>query len=593
MSAARVLYVIAHPDDEDPYTLTYLARARGCHVALFSLTRGEGGMNALGDEAEEALGFLRTHELLAAARRYGVAEVLLASAFDYGYSRRLEEAAARWDEEVLIAEAVEAIRRVRADVVVSRFAEEDDREHAHHRFAARVARRAASAAGLPALFGGEQSTSDVPPHIRAAAEDGYLCHRSQVPGRLLVGRDRPVVYRDAAGAGRILDGITSVAATATAADTAAAAPADTAAAAPAAAAARLPCSRADPADAMVLWRRPSWRLRPLVDQPAPAVLVDAAPRVLWVPPGGVATLRIAARGRPRQTIDLRVRAGGLVAPERAPVSLHGDGDGDGRGEAAIDLSAPPGAATRGVVTLWLPDGSPALRLRSMPAPIPPMLEEVRAAFFTHPVAVAPAGPVGYIPGTGDGVPAALALLGVEVRELSAPIALDRLATLIIGLRAYEVTPALRDAAGAIAAFCRAGGHAVVLAQTPPFDPAIDAPLPGELPLEAEEACEEDAPAELAPGDPLTERPNRLGPADLEGWIEQRGSRFWSRWDGGLAPLVELGDPGRPRQRGAWLSGRVGRGRYTYCALALHRQLPHAVPGAYRILANLVSAAPPR
>jgi hypothetical protein len=86
------------------------------------------------------------------------------------------------------------------------------------------------------------------------------------------------------------------------------------------------------------------------------------------------------------------------------------------------------------------------------------------------------------------------------------------------------------------------------------------------------------------------RPNRITAADFEGWIEQRGSKFWSTWDSAYTPLIATHDLDQPPQRGGWLSARYGAGRYTYFAYALHRQLPYGVPGAYRLLANLLSAS---
>jgi hypothetical protein len=106
---------------------------------------------------------------------------------------------------------------------------------------------------------------------------------------------------------------------------------------------------------------------------------------------------------------------------------------------------------------------------------------------------------------------------------------------------------------------------------------------------AEETAEEDAPVEiLAPENLLLTWPNRITPPDFAGWVEQRGSKFFSDWDKSYTPLVSTHDKDQPAQRGVWLTAKSGRGHYTYCALALHRQLPYGVPGAYRLLANLLS-----
>jgi hypothetical protein len=116
-----------------------------------------------------------------------------------------------------------------------------------------------------------------------------------------------------------------------------------------------------------------------------------------------------------------------------------------------------------------------------------------------------------------------------------------------------------------------------------------APFPAQLPPEAEEISEEDAPVEMvAPDHPLLNYPNKITPADFGGWIEQRGSKFFSRWDAAYRPVVSSHDQGQEPQLGGWLTAPSGKGHYTYFAYALHRQLPYGVPGAYRLLANLVS-----
>lgn len=131
---------------------------------------------------------------------------------------------------------------------------------------------------------------------------------------------------------------------------------------------------------------------------------------------------------------------------------------------------------------------------------------------------------------------------------------------------------------------------VVLYNTPEFVPAQHAPYPGELPNNAEEVSEQQAPVEiLEPGHPFFTRPNRITAADFDGWIEQRGSKFFSSWDDRYTALVSSHDQGQAPQRGGWLTARYGAGTWTYMAYALHRQVPYGVPGAYRILANLIAA----
>lgn len=201
--------------------------------------------------------------------------------------------------------------------------------------------------------------------------------------------------------------------------------------------------------------------------------------------------------------------------------------------------------------------------------------------------------VGFVVGAGDRVPEALAALGAEVRllddEALAGGPLDRFDAVVLGTRAYAFRPALHGANDRLLDFARGGGHLIVLYNTDELVPAEHAPFPGVLPRRSEEVSEEDAPvAILAPDHPLLTRPYRIGPADFAGWVEQRGSKFWSGWDARYTPLFETNDAGQAPQRGGALTAAVGEGRYTYFAYALHRQLPEAVPGAFRLLANLVS-----
>jgi LmbE family N-acetylglucosaminyl deacetylase len=211
------------------------------------------------------------------------------------------------------------------------------------------------------------------------------------------------------------------------------------------------------------------------------------------------------------------------------------------------------------------------------------------------VRTAPGLRVGYVMGVGDQVPAGIAQLGAAVELLDqsalAEGDLSRFDAIVTGTRAYGARADLRAHNGRLLDYAKAGGQLVVLYNTPPdLDPATHAPFPGELPRDAEEVSEEDSPVSiLAPGHPLLSWPNRITPADFDGWVEQRGSKFWSRWDPAYTAIVATHDQGQPPQSGGWLTTTYGKGRYTYFAYALHRQLPYGVPGAYRLLANLISA----
>jgi LmbE family N-acetylglucosaminyl deacetylase len=115
--ATRILYVTAHPDDESGAVLTYLARGLHADVALLSLTRGEGGQNALGPEQAPQLGLIRTQELLAATRGYGV-KLYFTRAKDFGYCKTAEEAEKVWGDQVL-EDMVRVIRELRPNIVIN------------------------------------------------------------------------------------------------------------------------------------------------------------------------------------------------------------------------------------------------------------------------------------------------------------------------------------------------------------------------------------------------------------------------------------------------------------------------------------------
>ena len=200
--------------------------------------------------------------------------------------------------------------------------------------------------------------------------------------------------------------------------------------------------------------------------------------------------------------------------------------------------------------------------------------------------------VGYAMGVGDEVPAAIEALGATVTLLDEAALtggeLDQYDAIVVGTRAYAVRRDLVENNQRLLDYARRGGNLVVLYQTREFVPSAMAPYPASLPLGAEEVSEEDAPVRLlAPSHALLSTPNRISEADFDGWLEQRGSKFFTEWDPAYTPLVETHDTGQEPQRGVWLTAEVGEGRYSYLALALHRQLPYGVPGAYRILSNVL------
>jgi len=156
-----VLYVAAHPDDENTALLSYLANGLLVRSAYLSITRGDGGQNLVGSEQGPALGLIRTQELLAARRRDG-AEQFFTRARDFGFSKSPDETLRVWGKDAVLADVVAVIRRFRPDVIITRFSPAPADTHGHHTASATLALEAFTAAADP-RFHPEQLTGGVTP----------------------------------------------------------------------------------------------------------------------------------------------------------------------------------------------------------------------------------------------------------------------------------------------------------------------------------------------------------------------------------------------------------------------------------------------
>jgi LmbE family N-acetylglucosaminyl deacetylase len=209
------------------------------------------------------------------------------------------------------------------------------------------------------------------------------------------------------------------------------------------------------------------------------------------------------------------------------------------------------------------------------------------------VTVLPNLKVGYVMGVGDGVPLGLQQLGAQVtllgeREL-ASADLSQFDAIMTGTRAYAVREDLKTYNQRLLDYVKAGGNMIVLYNTAELVPARFAPFPADNPRNSEEVSEEDSPVEiLAAKHQAFTWPNAITKDDFDGWVEQRGSKFFSTWDKAYTPMIATYDKGQAPQQGGWLTATHGKGTWTYFAYALHRQLPYGVPGAYRITANLLA-----
>ena len=300
-------------------------------------------------------------------------------------------------------------------------------------------------------------------------------------------------------------------------------------------------------------------------------------------------------GKSEGTLTLKVPAGWKVSPASQPFQFARAGE---RGLYAISVSIPSLAdreyrleavATSGGREYR--EGYTTIRHRDLETRY--LYRDAVTSVRGIDVKIASGLKVGYVMGIGDDVPSGLAQLGVDVQLLSAAdLATGNLArfnAIMTGTRAYAVRDDLKTYNRRLLDYVRDGGNLIVLYNTQELDPKLYAPYPGELPRTAEEVSEEDSPVEiLAPDAQALTTPNRITKADFNGWVEQRGSKFWTTWDPRYTAMIATWDKGQEPQKGGWLHARYGKGHYTYFAYAFHRQLPYGVPGAYRLLANLLS-----
>ena len=203
--------------------------------------------------------------------------------------------------------------------------------------------------------------------------------------------------------------------------------------------------------------------------------------------------------------------------------------------------------------------------------------------------------VGYITGAGDAVPTALAQLGVQVTPLPpgslATADFSRFDDIVVGIRAYEVRPDLPAANPRLLRWLRAGGTLIVQYQQAGW--AQYAPYPMTFERRADRVTDETAPVTILDRtSPVVTRPNRIGPADWQDWVQERGLWFPHTWDPHWHPVFAMSDPGEPPLEGSLLVAHYGQGTVVYTGLDFFRELPAGVPGAYRLFANLLALGRP-
>ena len=200
--------------------------------------------------------------------------------------------------------------------------------------------------------------------------------------------------------------------------------------------------------------------------------------------------------------------------------------------------------------------------------------------------------VAYLKGAGDKIAESLRNIGIEVTEFTPEeLRLETIKdypTLIVGIRAFNVHPSLAFKNKILWEYVEMGGNVIVQYNTSRgFDSAIMAPYP--LSISRDRVTDEDSNVTfLDKTHPIFNTPNTISSVDFEGWVQERGLYFASRWDSKFTPLLSLNDPGESPKKGSLLVADYGKGKFIFTGLSFFRELPAGVPGAFRLFANLIS-----
>ena len=693
--AMRILYIAAHPDDENTRLIAHWSLFNGYEVAYLSLTQGEGGQNILGPELGEALGVIRSEELYAARRLDGATQYF-GGAADFGYSKTVDETLEKWNEYEVLARIEAVVKEFKPDVIVTRFPPDARAGHGHHTASAVLAIRAferlqsmgrRGGYAPKALYWNTSSwwaqdlegavSSDslavlqiggfIPELGQSSLEIGTLArgmHKSQgFAGmtdrgarteylQLLKGEPVdwappvlaacsapmpfPGIYADwTAESPYLIDSLHSTVTVINESEEPVRARFD-------ARKADGHGSRLTAIDTLVAamnsfsfktWLHADGKLggmvlhlntedgiwtetiplspeyvtsdrvkgeirRPVQLTPKYSISYDVP--CLVVQEGGPSVLKYALHRYgtlPAEKVQIELLGGGITTQRDVVVEFPA-------GQSVVHLSAelrPKKAkgkeSTRGSISAYLKgDEVPlmtAIPIRYDHIPHQEVWVDGTLPIVTTPIALPKGLQVGYIDGAGDDAPDALKQLGVDVKRLDAATMtaddLKGLTSLVLGVRAFNVNQGLAAAQPLMEEWVKNGGHLIIQYNTATRDQVTDHMGPVPFKLGRDRVTVEETPATfLAPEHPMMTYPNALSSMDFDGWVQERGLYFASEWDAVFTPLIEWADPGEKRNQGAWITAPSGQGQVTYCGLSLFREWRAGVPGAYRILANLVA-----
>lgn len=207
----------------------------------------------------------------------------------------------------------------------------------------------------------------------------------------------------------------------------------------------------------------------------------------------------------------------------------------------------------------------------------------------------PAGlTVGYIPGVGDNVAPTLQTLGIPVTVLDpaslGSVNLSKFGAIVVGTRAYQASADLKAKNRFLLDYARNGGTLVVQYGQSEMTEGGIMPYPVTLARPADRVTDENAPVRITdPAASVLNSPNKIGPQDWVGWVQERSTYMPRTFDGHYHTVISINDPGEQPNDAGILVASLGKGTYVYATLAFFRQLPAGVPGAARLFVNLLAA----
>jgi len=343
------------------------------------------------------------------------------------------------------------------------------------------------------------------------------------------------------------------------------------------------------------------RVRPVAVIPPVALSVPANALVFPDSQPKMVEIGVKANGGARSgVVRLLVPMGWKVSPESMPFQLA-------QAAEQADLSfavTPPAehsrAEVKAVVSIGGLDFDRSIDTIDYPHIPPQTLFAAASSPAVRTDVKTLAHSVGYVMGAGDDVPEALRQIGISTTLLTADDLarsdLSRFDAIVTGVRAWNTRPDLRANIQRLYDYAAAGGTVVVqynVLEGGFFggDPKLLERV-GPYPIEIgrDRVTVEDAPVQFPnPGLTILKVPNEITERDFDGWVQERGLYFASKWDKRYEPVLECHDPGEKPLDGGTLFARVGKGAYIFTAYSWFRELPAGVPGAYRVFANFVSA----